>query len=47
MSTKRKILNYDESGYTVKTYAKHGENLLPDAHKIFTYKALFFQISAC
>lgn len=31
MSTKRKILKYDESGYTAKTCAKHEENLFSDA----------------
>lgn len=43
MSTKRKILKYDESGYTVKTYVKQEENLLYYAQKILTYKNLFYQ----
>lgn len=43
MSTKRKILKYDESGYTVKTCVEQEENLLYYAQKILTYKNLFYQ----
>lgn len=43
MSTKRKILKYDKSGYIVKTIVKHEENLLSDVQKTLSYKILLFQ----
>lgn len=36
MSTKRKILKYNEIEYTIKTCVKQEENLFCDAQKIFT-----------
>lgn len=43
ITIKRQSLEYDESGYTVKTYVKNEENLLSDAQKILTYKNVVFQ----